>query len=208
MKDSRFLTVLPSSVYLLIIILSTAHIITIVGDFNANLSRASLFGDRLLIFCDDNTLNIIDTVILPNDAYTYVSYSWSSTSWLDQCTGDIKVVYDCVLSDHHPVAVKIDSNIITACYSEVRNDITQIINWENMSPCALERYKRQTEIGFNFVNNTSRCKMHESQQNLHVNDIGAFYDCIVSVLTECSDGLSNMNSDSHIHDIQSVGMMM
>ena len=44
--------------------------------------------------------------------------------------------------------------------------------------------------------------MHESQQSLHVNDIDEFYDCIFSVLMECSDGLSNMNSDSHMRDIQ------
>ena len=104
--------------------------ITIVGDFNANLSRASLFGDLLLRFCDDNTLNIIDKEILPNDAYTYVSYSWGSTSWLGHviCTADAKRVtltVDCALSDHHPVVGEIDLNIITACYSEVSNDIKQ-----------------------------------------------------------------------------------
>ena len=176
--------------------------ITIVGDFNANLSRASLFGDLLL--------NIIDKEILPNDTYTYVSYLWGSTSWLDhvictadakQCAGDIMVVYDCVLSDHHPV---IYLNIITACYSEVSNDIKQIIHWDNLTPFALERYKRQTEIGLNLVNIPEgvKCTNPNCQTRSHVNDIDEFYDCIFSVLTECSDGLSNMNSDSHIHDIQ------
>ena len=61
--------------------------------YAALLSRASLFGDRLLRFCDDNTLNIIDKVILPNDAYTYVSYSWGSTSWLDHVIGGCQTMH-------------------------------------------------------------------------------------------------------------------
>ena len=72
-----------------------------------DLSRTSIFGDLLLNFCDDNDLNIVDKDALPNDTYTYVSYSWGSTSWLDhvicsadakQCTSNIKVIYECVLS--------------------------------------------------------------------------------------------------------------
>ena len=102
-----------------------------------------------------------------------------------------------VLSDHHTV---IDLNIITACYSDVSNDIKQIIHWDNLTPFALERYKRQTEIGLNLVNIPEGVKC--TNPNSHVNDIDEFYDCIFSILTECSDGLSNMNSDSHIHDIQ------
>ena len=49
--------------------------ITIVGDFNANLSRGSVFGDILVKFCADNNLNIVDKDTLPDDTYTYVSSS-------------------------------------------------------------------------------------------------------------------------------------
>ena len=108
------------------------------------------------------------------------------------------VVYDCVLSDHHPVVGEIDLNIITACYSEVSNAIQQIIHWDN-----LERYKRQTEIGLNFVNIPEgvKCTDPNCQSLSHMNEIDEFYDCIFSVLTECSDGFSNVNSESHIYNI-------
>ena len=48
--------------------------VTIVGDFNANLSRASLFGDILLKFCVDNSIDIVDHATLSNDTYTYTVY--------------------------------------------------------------------------------------------------------------------------------------
>ena len=83
----------------------------------------------LLKFCVDNSIDIVDHATLPNDTYTYTSYSWGSTSWLDHvlCTADAKlctisleVRYDCVLSDHHPILLlgKIDVHIITACQPE------------------------------------------------------------------------------------------
>ena len=47
--------------------------VTILGDFNANLSRASSFGDILLKFCVDNSIDIVDHATLSNDTYTYAS---------------------------------------------------------------------------------------------------------------------------------------
>ena len=47
--------------------------ITVIGDFNANLSKQSAFGDMLLNFCSDNNYDIVDKTILPADTYTYMS---------------------------------------------------------------------------------------------------------------------------------------
>ena len=38
--------------------------ITIVGDFNANLSRSSVFGDILVKFCADNNLTSLTRIII------------------------------------------------------------------------------------------------------------------------------------------------
>ena len=67
--------------------------VTIVGDFNANVSRACSNGDTLLKFSVDNSIDIVDHATLPNDRYTYTSYSWGTTSWLDHvlCTADAKL---------------------------------------------------------------------------------------------------------------------
>ena len=52
--------------------------ITIVGDFNANISRSSVLGDIIVQFCADNIINIVDNDTLPDDTYTYVSSSWGT----------------------------------------------------------------------------------------------------------------------------------
>ena len=66
--------------------------ITIAEDFNANLSRSSVFGDILVKFCADHNFNIVDKDTLPDDTYTYVSSSWGTTSWLDHmlCSSDAR----------------------------------------------------------------------------------------------------------------------
>ena len=69
--------------------------ITVLGDFNANLSKQSMFGEMLLNFCSENNSDIVDKTIPPADTYTYVSSAWGTTSWLDHvvCTSDAK---DCI----------------------------------------------------------------------------------------------------------------
>ena len=66
--------------------------ITVIGDFNANLSKQSVFGEMLLNFCSENNSDIVDKTILPADTYTYVSSACGTTSWLDHivCTSDAK----------------------------------------------------------------------------------------------------------------------
>ena len=69
-----------------------ATCITVIGDFYANLSKQSVFGEMLLNFCRENNADIVDKTILPADTYTYVSSAWGTTSWLDHvvCTSDAK----------------------------------------------------------------------------------------------------------------------
>ena len=47
--------------------------ITVICDFNANLSKHSMFGDMLLNFFNANNVEIVDKSILPADTFTYVS---------------------------------------------------------------------------------------------------------------------------------------
>ena len=186
--------------------------VTIVDDFNANLSRASLFGDILLKFCVDNSIYIFDHATLSNDTYTYTSYSWGTTSWLDHvlCTADAKlstscldVRYDCVLSDHHSIIGKIDLNIITACQAERGRDLNATLHWDNLSDIAVRHYERQPERGFNNLNipDEMKCSDPNCQNPSHINDIDSFYDDIFTVLTECSESLANVNSTRQRHKV-------
>ena len=81
----------------------------------------------LLNFCSDNNYDIVDKTILTADTCTYVSSAWGTTSCLDHvmCTSDAKdftthveVMYDCIFSDHHPVLVKADLNILAEVEQE------------------------------------------------------------------------------------------
>ena len=44
--------------------------ICIIGDFNADLSKKSKFGDILYDFCDDHSMAICDKDMLPGDTFT------------------------------------------------------------------------------------------------------------------------------------------
>jgi hypothetical protein len=81
-------------------------------------------------------LYIADEVSLPSSTYTY-----AATPWLDHviCTEDsmecvsedIKVIYDCIGSDHHPISITIDTNIIPSTCSN-NNEIKHHINWDKL----------------------------------------------------------------------------
>ena len=94
--------------------------ITIVRDFNADISQISPFGSILHDFCIENAFTISDQEYLLADAYTYVSSPWGTTSWLDHviCTADalacissMEVLYNCIHSDHHPLLFRLDCDI-------------------------------------------------------------------------------------------------
>ena len=186
--------------------------VTIVGDFNANLSRASLFGDILLKFCVDNSIDIVDHATLSNDTYTYTSYSWGTTSWLDHvlCTADAKlctscldVRYDCVLSDHHPIIGKNDLNITTVCQAGSGRELNSTLHWDKLSDIAVRHYERHTERGFNNLNipDGMKCSDPNCQNPSHINDIDSCYDDIFTVLMECSESLVNVNSTRQRHNV-------
>ena len=61
--------------------------IFIVGDFNADISKTSVFGNILHDFCNDFSFSIADKDYLPAETYTYVSLARGTTSWLDHVRG-------------------------------------------------------------------------------------------------------------------------
>ena len=54
-----------------------------VGDFNANITRDSLFGLQLLQFCEDNCYTLRDSVYMPDTSFTFHSDAHDTVSWLD-----------------------------------------------------------------------------------------------------------------------------
>ena len=180
--------------------------ITVIGDCNANLSKHSMFGDMLLNFCNENNVDLVDKSILPADTYTYVSSAWGTTSWLDHvvctsdakdCTTHVEVMYDCIFSDHHPVLVKADLNILAEVEHEHSNDLKQRIHSDNLPKNAIRLYEQSTNDGFNtiIIPNGVKCANPNCSCPSHANDIDTLYDSIIKVLSECSKQLEN---DKHI----------
>lgn len=93
----------------------------ILGDFNAQPN--SLFGNELLSFSAEVQWRCADVCLLggESDTYTYVSDAHGSTSWLDHCVvtdaawntiRDASVLYDVSWSDHFPLIVMCDLNLL------------------------------------------------------------------------------------------------
>ena len=126
--------------------------IFVAGDFNADMSKKSVFGTIFQDFFNEYSLIISDNDFLPIDTYTYVSVAWGSTSWLDQviCTSDakdcitnMKVYYDFIHSDHYPLMFKIKSDIIPEYANNVETDnaTKHKVHWDSVKPNDINLYR-------------------------------------------------------------------
>ena len=125
----------------------------IVGDFNADLSKQSNFGDMLLEYCTDVIFSIADANCLPSDSKTYVSPAWGTTSWLDHiicsddalhCLSHINILYDCILSDHHPILFNVNLDVSPDIIKSSSNELTQRNRWNELSLAMIEQYRLST----------------------------------------------------------------
>ena len=91
--------------------------VCVLGDFNADMVKATEFGKELEIFCQDSQLFVADVMHLPRNSTTHINDGHGTESWLDHivCTqaflGIINVVgidHSVLSSDHFPLFAKID----------------------------------------------------------------------------------------------------
>ena len=129
--------------------------IFIVGDFNADISKTSVFGSILHDFCNDFSFSIADKDYLPAETYTYVSPAWGTTSWLDHvictadargCVTDMTVLYECICSDHHPLLFSIDFGTVPAYDVGGTGENKRVVHWDNLRPCDINHYSDYTDI--------------------------------------------------------------
>ena len=69
-----------------------------VGDFNANITRDSLFGLQLLQFCEDNCYTLSDSVYMPDTSFTFHSDAHDTISWLDHAVSSFSEIMRCMRS--------------------------------------------------------------------------------------------------------------
>ncbi|RVE46368.1 hypothetical protein evm_008991 [Chilo suppressalis] len=93
--------------------------VVILGDFNAH--PGELLCNELCAFCADQLWSCVDLELLPLTTYTFVSEAHGCRRWLDHCVVtsaarplilNVSVLYDTYWSDHYPLLVECNLNII------------------------------------------------------------------------------------------------
>ena len=101
---------------------SAASNIMIIGDWNANVNNSAIFGVELISFCDEHSYIIsdVDKLDLESGAFTYLSESHGTTSWIDHCV--------CTVQAHAAVS-----------RLEINDDVQSSVHYP-LSMCRCEQY--------------------------------------------------------------------
>ena len=93
----------------------------IFGESNEDIKKPSLFTPFLIAFINDCHLISSDTLLLPSDAFTYISDAHRSRSWLNHLLStysshssisNMEFKYDCVSSDNLPLCFTISAKLL------------------------------------------------------------------------------------------------
>ena len=179
--------------------------VIILGDFNANANNSSLFFNRVLDFCNNNSMNCIDYECLLSGSFTYYSEVWHTTGWLDHrlISNNIKssvcfcsIAYDCMISDHFPIMLEIKcSQIPNVYYAPVRADK---IDWTKINDQTLYAYKDICQTKLSNINIPSAllsCIGSNCDHHNHSNYIDSLYENICNILNESSHLVFNLTRD-------------
>ena len=125
------------------------------GYFNAGIKKPSLFTPYLNAFVNDSMIPS-DTLLLPSDAFTYVSDAHGSRSWLNHVLtthsshssiSDMEVKYDRVSSDHLPLCFTISAKSLPSSEAPTQEQIQAPCPvWNAASPQDLHHYHTQTGL--------------------------------------------------------------
>ena len=169
----------------------------VVGDFNANVSLndnvlSHKFGQMLVDYTSEHRLHISDKMLCDKDTYTF--YSSASISWLDHIVStmmahsiinDVRVLYDFITSDHHPIVFKIDMSLFLKSDTTSMNVDSNTIVWSGVSLEDKAKYRCNTR------NNLERivipqlpisCTDSKCQNAEHIKLLTDFYDDITNAL--------------------------
>ena len=110
------------------------------GDFNADVGGGRAW-DSLVEFVARNNLMMFDVDLLPQDSFTYTSYSTSHCKWLDHIIGksfhslsvlNIKILTDLIGSDHFPVVVTLDIPVEVSDETASNFDQSYFVDWNSL----------------------------------------------------------------------------
>lgn len=183
--------------------------IYLVGDFNANFENSSAFGNLLSDFCSENKYNISDKHFLPSDSYTYFSEAWHTTSWLDHCitTQDahdsivgMNILYDYIISDHHPLCMTIDMNVLPSLDHEAaRDSLGPSLNFTENN---IIKYQNNLRGRLNVIVHCMKlpqCSDPNCKDLEHIGKIELFYNEIVEAMKHSGEECASKEKNTHKH---------
>lgn len=117
------------------------------GDFNFqfNTTRHKMFMD---ILSRHNAVSA-DEHFLDKDSFTYISDSHATVSWLDHvyinapllsAVSDLKVLYDCICSDHRPLQFVLHAVLEVADRTHGQESVCQVPDWIKCNQNDLDYY--------------------------------------------------------------------
>ena len=177
--------------------------VTVVGDFNANVTKNANFAVLLNEFCNQFKYTWSSRCKLPIDTYTYVSDAWGSHSWLDHCIStedgnrvvtNIHVLYGCNQSDHIPVSFVIDVGLAPVVEHGAVNSVGHKINWSDQSEEVVKNYGVLSDVTLGEVNvpaEVLQCKDCNCNNVKHKEALNEFYKDIMDALTSASQSCLN-----------------
>lgn len=170
--------------------------IYMLGDFNAHPSES--FAKELLSFCDEQVWTCVDLDMLPSDSYTFVSDAHGCRRWLDHClvTSSAKlsihscsVLYNTYWSDHYPICLKCNFNILKPRVIVNKNCIDKVV-WGERNSSQIDEYHnicsdklRKLDFPLEF----SKCSDKLCCDIKHRNLLVTMYDTIISTLSNAAE---------------------
>ena len=174
--------------------------VCVLGDFNADIVKATEFGKELESFCHDSNLIVADLMHLPRDSTTHVNDGHGTESWLDHivCTkgflkiiNDIDIDHSILSSDHFPVSVKIDlqcNDLSSNASFEGMDGEKLVVDWSSLEPndrhayvSAVEDNLGQVDVPYGLL----ECGICSCVD--HRNAIDAYYEKIITCLRRASE---------------------
>lgn len=147
---------------------SAVQAVYMLGDYNAH--PGELFSSELSCFCDEHDWICVDEKFLEKETFTYLSDAHGTTRWLDHCVvtkaalltiTDVKILNDVFWSDHFPVVVNCNINIISNIieFSNDDDKFKKNIKWGRRNELQIELYKKYcTENLKNIVISKNICE--------------------------------------------------
>ena len=177
----------------------------VIGDFNCDFKKSTLYSTYLSNFVEDSNCILSDCVIL-NDVYTYVSPAWGTTSWLDHCVStedahnaisSIEILHDFVSSDHLPLCVTLSLDLDKVNVTDESTAKPKPC-WDKASKEELDKYFHESnELFKNIDIGIAVCTDSNCNCDTHYRCIDRLYSDIVASLHQASNKLCKTSKVFH-----------